>query len=250
MAFDFQVTIDCAAPHALADWWAEALGWQRRAQDEAFIRRMVEPGHASEADTTQHRGALVWKVGAAIRHPGPGDAPRVLFQLVPEPKTVKNRVHLDVRVGRGGREAEVARLIGLGATVLHRGQQGPLQLGHHRRPGGQRVLRHLSPAQAEGPVRGSAAPARPRGRPCGRRPRAGPAAGALVPRPALGPVAGVLDELPGGEGARPHARRQRYLDLDRVDRLCCGHVLTLSPVAAFVHRQCQCGPEDPFPTAM
>ena len=28
MAFDFQVTIDCSAPHELADWWAEALGWQ------------------------------------------------------------------------------------------------------------------------------------------------------------------------------------------------------------------------------
>ena len=37
MAFDFQVTIDCAGPHELADWWAEALGWQVEAQDEAFI---------------------------------------------------------------------------------------------------------------------------------------------------------------------------------------------------------------------
>ena len=35
----------------------------------------------------------------------------MLFQLVPEAKTVKNRVHLDVRVGAERREAEVARLL-------------------------------------------------------------------------------------------------------------------------------------------
>jgi hypothetical protein len=126
MAFDFQVVIDSSAPHELADWWAEALGWQIEAQDEAFIRRMVETGAASEEDTTQHRGALVWKVGAALHSPDPG-RPRVLFQLVPEPKTVKNRVHLDIRVGADRREAEVVRLIGLGATELWRGAQGPFE---------------------------------------------------------------------------------------------------------------------------
>jgi hypothetical protein len=126
MAFDFQVVIDSSAPHQLADWWAEALGWQIEAQDEAFIRRMVETGAASEEDTTQHRGALVWKVGAALLSPDPG-RPRVLFQLVPEPKTLKNRVHLDIRVGAERREAEVARLVGLGATELWRGAQGPFE---------------------------------------------------------------------------------------------------------------------------
>jgi hypothetical protein len=124
MAYDFQVTIDSAAPHPLADWWAEALGWQREPSDEAFIRRMVEGGHATEADTMRHRGELVWVEGAAIQHPT-GGAPRVLFQLVPEPKTVKNRVHLDVRVGPENVDAEVARLTARGATVLHHGQQGP-----------------------------------------------------------------------------------------------------------------------------
>ena len=124
MAFDFQVTIDCSAPHELADWWAEALGWQVEEQDPAFIRRMVESGAASEDDTTEHRGALVWKVGAAITSPDPG-RPRVLFQLVPEPKTVKNRVHLDVRVGADRQEAEVDRLKEHGATELWRAAQGP-----------------------------------------------------------------------------------------------------------------------------
>ncbi|MCW2675135.1 MAG: uncharacterized protein JWR70_175 [Modestobacter sp.] len=126
MAFDFQVTIDSAAPHPLADWWAEALGWQREPSDEAFIHSMIAQGSARESDTTTHHGELVWVEGAAIRHPT-GGAPRVLFQLVPEPKTVKNRVHLDVHVGRHRMAAEVERLVALGARVLHTGQQGP----HH-----------------------------------------------------------------------------------------------------------------------
>jgi hypothetical protein len=126
MAFDFQVTIDSVAPHELADWWAEALGWQVEPQDEAFIRRMVESGAASAADTTEHHGALVWKVGAGLRSPDPG-RPRVLFQAVPEAKTVKNRMHLDVRVGADRREAEVSRLVGLGATELWRAAQGPYE---------------------------------------------------------------------------------------------------------------------------
>jgi hypothetical protein len=126
MAFDFQVTIDSAAPHELADWWAETLGWQVEPQDEAFIRRMVQQGAASADDTTEHRGALVWKVGAALTSPDPG-RPRVLFQLVPDAKSVKNRVHLDVRVGADRREAEVARLLGRGASELWRGAQGPFE---------------------------------------------------------------------------------------------------------------------------
>src|SRR3712207_834856 len=106
MSFDVQIVVDSSSPHPLADWWAEALGWQVEPQDEAFIRRMVDSGAATEADTTTHRGALVWKVGAAITSREPG-RPRVLFQLVPEGKTVKNRLHLDVRVGADRAEAEV-----------------------------------------------------------------------------------------------------------------------------------------------
>src|ERR687895_1526092 len=113
MATDVQVVVDSADPHGLADWWAAALGWHVEPQDEAFIRRMVESGAATEADTTTHRGALVWRSGAALNSPDPG-RPRVLFQLVPEAKTVKNRVHLDLHVGAGRREDEVARLVRLG----------------------------------------------------------------------------------------------------------------------------------------
>ncbi len=120
----FQVAVDAAAPHELADWWAEALGWVREPSDEAFIRQLVAAGHASEEETTEHRGVLVWRTGAAITRPG-GGMPRVLFQLVPEGKSVKNRVHLDLRVGGAPTEDEVARLVSLGARELHRGRQGP-----------------------------------------------------------------------------------------------------------------------------
>jgi hypothetical protein len=126
MAFDFQVTIDSTAPHDLADWWAEALGWQVEPQDESFIRRTVDSGAAAESDTTRHNGALVWKIGAALTSPEPG-RPRMLFQAVPEPKSGKNRLHLDVRVGAERREAEVARLLAMGATELWRASQGPYE---------------------------------------------------------------------------------------------------------------------------
>lgn len=124
MAYTFQVAVDCADPHGLADWWAEALGWQVEPSDEAFIRKMVDAGYATDADTTTHHGVLVWRQGQAINHPE-GSAPRMLFQLVPEAKTVKNRMHLDIRVGEEHIEQEVARLTAAGARELHRGRQGP-----------------------------------------------------------------------------------------------------------------------------
>jgi hypothetical protein len=124
MTFTVQVVVDCADPHPLADWWAETLGWQVEPQDGAFIRRMIAEGQASEADTTTHRGALVWRVGAAITSGEPQHL-RVLFQQVPEGKTVKNRLHFDVRTGETDVETVRARLIERGATVLHEGRQGP-----------------------------------------------------------------------------------------------------------------------------
>jgi Glyoxalase-like domain len=123
MAYTVQVTIDSTDPHALAEWWAETLGWQVEAQDETFIRRMVSEGHATEADTLVRHGALVWREGAAIL-PG-GEGPRLYFQMVPETKTTKNRVHLDVRTGDDDVEAIRTRLVERGATVLHTGRQGP-----------------------------------------------------------------------------------------------------------------------------
>jgi hypothetical protein len=126
VAYEFQVTVDCMDPHVLADWWAETLGWQVEPQDADFIRRMIREGYADDGDTMLHNGKLVWREGAAISHPdGTGRAPRVLFQLVPEPKTAKNRLHLDLRIGADDVEQVVAGLVARGAKVLHAGQQGP-----------------------------------------------------------------------------------------------------------------------------
>jgi hypothetical protein len=128
MAFDFQVTLDCREPHVLAEWWADALGWNVEPQDPAFIREMVDKGFASLDDTVTYKGALVWKEGAAIVKPGDaasGPPRRFLFQAVPEPKITKNRMHLDLRVGAANMAAEVARLSAMGGVVLHTGQQGP-----------------------------------------------------------------------------------------------------------------------------
>ena len=128
MTYYFQVTVDSADPHALADWWAETLGWEVEPSDEAFIRDMIAQGFATAEDTKQHNGVLVWREGAAIIAPGEQASPsrrRVLFQLVPEPKTVKNRMHLDVRVGADNVEKVLEQLQVRGATFLHRASQGP-----------------------------------------------------------------------------------------------------------------------------
>lgn len=132
MPFDFQIAVDASQPHILADWWAETLGWVVEPTDEAFIRKMIAAGYATDHDTIMHNGAVVWRDGAAIRHPDElkagssgGTRPRILFQLVPEAKSVKNRVHLDLRVGEENVDAQVAKLSERGATYLHKASQGP-----------------------------------------------------------------------------------------------------------------------------
>ncbi|GAA1121210.1 VOC family protein [Citricoccus alkalitolerans] len=131
-AYGLQLCVDSARPHELADWWAEALRWEVEPQDEEFIRRMVTEGQASNAKTTTHRGRLVWASGTAINPPGQadgaGDQPRIVFQAVPESKSVKNRVHWDLREPGADdqrRTGELQRLIDLGATQVGSGRQGP-----------------------------------------------------------------------------------------------------------------------------
>ena len=63
MGLNIQIVIDCTRPHELADWWAETLGWSVEPQDAAFIRSMIEQGFATEDQTMNHRGNLVWREG-------------------------------------------------------------------------------------------------------------------------------------------------------------------------------------------
>jgi hypothetical protein len=95
----FQVTFDCAEPERVARFWCEVLGY-------------VVPPPSESQDS--------WS--ACVDPSGVG--PRLYFQRVPEGKVVKNRLHLDVRVGTGlvgeerlaTLEAECARLVALGAV--------------------------------------------------------------------------------------------------------------------------------------
>ncbi len=75
------VTFDCADPRRLAEFWSEATGYQIEQQSEHMV----------------------------TLSPGKGGRPNLIFMKVPEPRTVKNRVHLDV--GVSDVDAEAARLI-------------------------------------------------------------------------------------------------------------------------------------------
>ena len=120
-----QIAVDCADPHRLNDFWAAAMGYEVEADHGERIEQMIAAGYATEDDATVHNGNRVWRTAAACSDPE-GRGPRLLFQQVPEAKAVKNRVHLDLHVGQDRRDAEVERLVGLGATRLWEGSQGPM----------------------------------------------------------------------------------------------------------------------------
>ena len=92
------LTFDSHNPYELAGFWADVLGGKRHEDDE--------PG--------DDEVLLV------------GPEPALLFIRVPEGKTVKNRLHLDLQPQDRTRDAEVARVLELGATVFgdHRNEDG------------------------------------------------------------------------------------------------------------------------------
>ena len=118
-----QMTLDCADPHAQARFWAVALGWVVE-RHTAMIQSLLDQGVARPEQVIEIDGELAWSTVEALRHPEHdairelGGTARMLFMVVEEPKTVKNRMHLDVNVGREQIEAEVARLTALGAREL------------------------------------------------------------------------------------------------------------------------------------
>jgi hypothetical protein len=112
-----QVTFDCANPRAVAEFWKAVLG---------YVDPPVPSGFASWAELESSLPAQSGGSSWACQDPH-GVGPRLYFQRVPEGKTVKNRLHLDVRVAVGlsgeervsALEAEGARLQELGARRLH-----------------------------------------------------------------------------------------------------------------------------------
>jgi Glyoxalase-like domain len=117
MAVGCQVAIDCHDPAVLATFWARALG---------YIVAPPPPGFDSWEDwlVANHVPESEWNSISAVVDPD-GAGPRLFFQRVPEPKTAKNRVHLDLNVGGGHDapleerrrrvDAEAERLVMLGA---------------------------------------------------------------------------------------------------------------------------------------
>ncbi|MFE0420681.1 VOC family protein [Streptomyces tendae] len=109
-----QVTFDCAEPERVARFWCEVLGYVAPSPPEGFATWDDYNGSLPPQDQD------AW---FACSDPS-GVGPRLFFQRVPEGKVVKNRVHLDVRVGTGlvgeerlaALEAECARLVALGAV--------------------------------------------------------------------------------------------------------------------------------------
>jgi predicted enzyme related to lactoylglutathione lyase len=116
VAYAVQVTFDCAEPGRLATFWASALGYVVQPPPEGYDSW---PAFLAELGVPESE----WDSRSAVVDPDER-GPRVFFQRVPEGKTVKNRVHLDVNVGGDRVDAEVARLAAEGASVVERVDQG------------------------------------------------------------------------------------------------------------------------------
>jgi Glyoxalase-like domain len=103
----YTVVVDCRDVGAQARWWAEALGWKivYEADDEVVL----VPQHATE----ELIRATPWEQVP----------PGLVFVPVPEGKSVKNRLHLDLAPHTSDdRDAEIDRLLALGATRVDVGQ--------------------------------------------------------------------------------------------------------------------------------
>ncbi|MGX7680090.1 VOC family protein [Jatrophihabitans sp. DSM 45814] len=120
-----QIVIDAHDPSLLAAFWAGALGYELDAPP---------PGFETWPDflRAQNVPESEWNSASAVRDPA-GLAPRVFIQRVPEPKTVKNRVHIDLQSGGGPTvdldeqrrrvDADIERLVALGASHLQTRQE-------------------------------------------------------------------------------------------------------------------------------
>jgi catechol 2,3-dioxygenase-like lactoylglutathione lyase family enzyme len=102
-----EVVVDCHDPAAQATFWAAALGYHAVRTEDGQVE--IAPWEREPPDLAER----------VRRAPS---VPTLVFVTVPEGKTIKNRVHLDVRPINCSYEAEVARLIGLGARHVDVGQ--------------------------------------------------------------------------------------------------------------------------------
>jgi predicted enzyme related to lactoylglutathione lyase len=92
------ITVDCADAAKVGPFWQALLGWPLEMEDDGSVAFLTNPS----------------------------GGPNLLFQRVPEPKTVKNRMHVDLGPTERTRDQEVDRLLAAGASVV----------GDHRNPDG------------------------------------------------------------------------------------------------------------------
>lgn len=119
MANRLQITFDAASPRALGTFWAEVLG---------YVEQPPPPGFATWDDALDAMGIDRSDPDRAFAIVDPdGIGPRVFFAKVPEAKTAKNRMHLDVSAGDGPIEERAEALVALGATFV----------GSYDEPGGR-----------------------------------------------------------------------------------------------------------------
>jgi hypothetical protein len=139
MSRQIQVTFDAHDPSALSSFWRDALGYVHPGPPGVELPEGADPLAAWD-DFLERVGVPKEQrnTRSAIEDPD-GHGPRIFFQHVPEDKTTKNRVHLDVRAAPGlhgdermaALEAEADRLAALGAIQVHRfDPEPPLSAGH------------------------------------------------------------------------------------------------------------------------
>ena len=100
-----ELAIDCADPSALGRFWCAVLDYEVQEEDDGIVT-IGSP-----------------KVPEGKNRPGPVP-PTLTFARVPESKTAKNRLHLDVNPSDREQDEEVRRLLDLGARHAHVGQTG------------------------------------------------------------------------------------------------------------------------------
>lgn len=130
-----EIVVDCEQPRRLAEFWCAVLGYRVLDEEEGAVE-IGPPDVSTEDDWAEWQARL-------RREPSP---PTIVFIVVPEGKTVKNRLHIDVSPVETSQPEEVERLIALGATKADIGQ-GDVSWTVLRDPEGNEfcVLRSLAP---------------------------------------------------------------------------------------------------------
>ena len=107
------IVFDCADAAPLARFWAAALGWRVAPYEEDELTRLSAEGVDDPEDDPS----------VMVEPPEDSGLPVLFFTEVPEPKEVKNRVHVDVTAD-GAIHDEVDRLTELGARLRNWGEGG------------------------------------------------------------------------------------------------------------------------------